>query len=207
MAGSINEYLKSCLDKLEELKIPGETFREIYACLRMAMEEAQGAQNALNLHRAFMENVRDGVILIRLLDRTIIDANEAAARLYGYSREELISKNIAEIRAPAFRDEIKEQMTKAAREGMLLQTEHMRKDGSLFPVEVSASGLILNGEKVVISIIRDISDRRKVELALKESESRLHLIIENSPDRIFQQDENLRYTWYSGAPVQGMPFT
>jgi len=42
--------------------------------------------------------------------------------------------------------------------------------------------------------------------ALTESESRLRLIIENSPDRIFQQDENLRYTWYSGAPIQGMPF-
>lgn len=65
----------------------------------------------------------------------------------------------------------------------------------------------VEGEKEAQNaIVRDISDRRKMELALKESEGRLRLIVENSPDRIFQQDEHLKYTWFSGAPIRGMPF-
>jgi len=61
-----------------------------------------------------MENVRDGVILVRLLDRKIIDANNAAAELYGYTREELLSLRISDLRAAAERDQIKEQLAKAA---------------------------------------------------------------------------------------------
>jgi len=213
MAEDIRENLKTCLDEIESLagnappgQFPPGLLDAARACLANALEKAKEAQNAINLYRAFMENVRDGVLLIRQRDGRIIDANKAAADLYGSSREELLSKDIARIRAPAHRVLIKEQMAKAAREGILFETEHVRSDGTIIPVEVNSSGVVLNGEQALISIIRDISDRRRVELALKESESRLRLIVENSPDRIFQQDESLRYTWYSGAPVQGMPF-
>lgn len=215
MIRNIKDKINRCGEILESLlmKNPAGTLQvsrgileEARDCFTSALETAEDAQKALNLYRAFMENVRDGVILVRLLDRKIIDANNAAAELYGYTREELLSLRISDLRAAAERDQIKEQLAKAAAEGILFQTEHVRKDGSVLPVEVNSSGVILNGEKVLISIIRDITDRRKAETALRESESRLRLIIENSPDRIFQQDQGLKYTWYSGAPMEGMPF-
>ena len=92
----------------------------------------------------------------------ILDANEAALRAYGYRREEMLQITIADLRAPATRSALPEQVDDTQRErGTLFETEHIRKDGSTFPVEVLARSAPVGKGRIIVSTIRDISERRK----------------------------------------------
>ncbi len=96
----------------------------------------------------------------------IIDANQAAADYYGWSREELKMMKIEHINTlPA--TEIKKNLEKVkSRQKMHFEFRHVRKDGSIREVEVFSSKVEIGGKSVLHSIIHDITDRKQVELAL-----------------------------------------
>ena len=146
----------------------------------------------------------DSILFIRPDDGRILEANEAAIKAYGYTREELLSLTIDDLRAPEEATHAAERLAKAERFGVFYQTLHRRKDGSTFPVEVSACGVAMGRERVLVSIIRDVTERKRAEEALKESEEGLRLVLAHSPDVMFRQDRDLRYTWVMNAPP---PFT
>jgi PAS domain S-box-containing protein len=118
------------------------------------------AEQALERYRLLAERTTDIVLFIRT-DGQIVDANAAAVASYGYTREELLTCNIAELRAPSTRHLLQQQIEQADKEGATFETTHRRKDGSLFPVEVSSRGTEMDGQRVLLSIIRDISARRQ----------------------------------------------
>jgi len=107
----------------------------------------------------FFENARDILLVIDAVSGQILDANAAAEQAYGYGRDELLELTIYQIRADP-RD-IPRQMAVANAQGILFETVHRRKDGSLFEVEVSARG---HGDKpIILSVIRDITIRKQLE--------------------------------------------
>src|SRR5512146_3566612 len=112
-----------------------------------------------------LDALRDIVLVIRP-DGRIIEANEAAVQTYGYPRDELLSLSIRDLRAHGFTDSVAEQMSRAGSEGLLFETVHRKKDGSTFPVEVSSRGIDVSDGRVLVSAVRDISDRKRAELAL-----------------------------------------
>ncbi len=102
-------------------------------------------------------------------DLRITQANDRAAALYGYSLDELIGMSIEDLRAPGAGDEVAAALAAVLPgQGVVLETVHRRKDGSLFPVEVSIRGLEHDGGAMYLEIIRDITERRAAEEALKE---------------------------------------
>jgi PAS domain S-box-containing protein len=117
---------------------------------------------------------RDVVLFVRRADGRVLDANPAAVRLYGYTREELLKLSITDLRAPETRDLLPLQMAEADRVGTLFETLHRRRDGTLIPVEVGAHGVTIGGQRTLISVIRDITERREAERALREREADLH---------------------------------
>jgi PAS domain S-box-containing protein len=112
---------------------------------------------------------RDIILFIRASDGRILEANAAASCCYGYSRDELLGLGIFDLRADDAREWIGRQMERANERGMLFEAAHRRKDGSVFPVEVSSQGAALGGERVLISVIRDITDRKRAEEELREA--------------------------------------
>lgn len=112
--------------------------------------------------RALLESARDIILLVRP-DGRIILANAAAERAYGWSRDELGCMNINQLRARHTRDVVPAQIETAIESGILFETEHVRRDGTSFPVEVSSRGLDIAGQPHAISVIRDISARRRRE--------------------------------------------
>ncbi|MHB8992496.1 MAG: PAS domain S-box protein [Chloroflexota bacterium] len=132
----------------------------------------QARGRALEPYRLLFERARD-IILFVMLDGRIVDANEAAVAAYGYSLPELLSMTIQQLRSPETTGRVKEQMSRADRDGILFETVHRRKDGSSFPVEVSSQGATIGTERLILSIIRDITERKRTEDALRRSEEML----------------------------------
>lgn len=133
-------------------------------------------------YQVLFENARD---IILFVDETglIIDANDSAVKAYGYPREELMGLTIFDLREEPVL--VWQQMFRALEAGHSFETVHIRKDGSRFPVEVNAKGIILGDRPVLISIIRDVSKRRKGALALRESEEKFRGIFDTITDCIF----------------------
>ena len=130
----------------------------------------------LSPYQEFAEAVRD-IILVLDLEGKIIKANEAACSVYGYSRAELLRMTIFDLRAPEAANQVYSQLNKAKNEGVIFETKHITKDRRIIPVEVSSRRAIIGNKAVLLSTIRDISDRytRDAELL------KLFTAVEQSP--------------------------
>ncbi|HEU0114988.1 MAG TPA: PAS domain-containing protein, partial [Thermomicrobiales bacterium] len=96
-------------------------------------------------------------------DGVIVDANPAAVAVYGIDREQLIGRAIDALRDPATLAAVPGQLAAATASGVRFETSHRRADGTTFPVEVSSTPLDRDGETLLLSIIRDISQRKQAE--------------------------------------------
>lgn len=117
----------------------------------------------LKRYELLSELARDIVLLLRRRDGRIIEANHAAVVAYGYDRETLLTMSIFELRAPGTLPDVATQMARADAEGVLFETLHRRSDGGVFPVEVSSTGADISGDRMLLSVIRDISERKRIE--------------------------------------------
>ncbi len=134
--------------------------------------ERKRAEETLEKYRLFSENARDIALFVRR-DGRILEANKAAVDIYGYTYDELLSLSVYDLRADDPGHYVDDQMNTAFDKGILFEALHRRKDGSTFPVEVNSQGRVINGQKVLLSVVRDITERKHVEVALKKSEANL----------------------------------
>ena len=128
----------------------------------LARNEQQIRQQAESLeHMALvMEHANDAILMLTE-DGRILEANRRTTEDYGYSLEELRQLSIADLREPSTLGRIQEQLKAAgSTAGAVFESTHRRKDGSLFPVEVSSRLVEIKGNRFRLSIIRDISQRK-----------------------------------------------
>lgn len=104
---------------------------------------------------------RDVIMFIRPEDAVIVETNRAAEDIYGWTLDEMRGMSLYDVRAAETHSRLPVELGRANTEGIIMETLHRRKNGEVFPVEVSARGGELGGERVVISIIRDITLRRQ----------------------------------------------
>ncbi|MDB4992612.1 MAG: sensor histidine kinase, partial [Myxococcaceae bacterium] len=100
----------------------------------------------------------------------IVEANEAAVRAYGFTRDELLQHEVKELRAPHTLHDYGAQLERAFTTGVLFESEHRRKDGTTFPVEVGSRSAIVGGRRMLLSIIRDITERRVIQARLVQAD-------------------------------------
>lgn len=149
--------------------------------LSLLLEMEKGSERVLR-YSFLSEHSRDIFLFVRP-DGRIVDANAAAEAAYGYTRSELQAMRIFDLRLDKS-TLVTNQMNKAAAEGILFETFHRRKDGSVFPVEVSSRGGDFKDGPILLSVIRDMSDRRRIESKLKESEERYREIVNHMSDGV-----------------------
>ena len=142
----------------------------------------------LSKYEMLFTNSRDIILFLDRDTGNIIEANAAAEEAYGYKHGELLNLTIKDLRAPESVGFIASQMMEADRGGVLFETLHMRKDGTIFPVEVSSQGATINGKRILVSIIRDATERKRIEEALRESEERLRLTLTAVNDGLWGWD-------------------
>lgn len=148
-------------------------------------------QESEESHRSLFENAYD-LIYVHDLDGNYISVNSAVERIFGYTQEEALQKNIAEIAVPE-QIQFVRKMVRAKLLGRQTQTSYeldcLRKDGSIVTLEVNSSIIKKNGKPVAIQgIARDITERRLSEEALRDSELRYRDLFENANDLIYTHD-------------------
>ena len=136
------------------------------ACLGEDITERRRAEETLKCYQLLAENSRDIILFIRRHDGRIVEANRAALSAYGYTLDELLSMTLYDLRAPVTRPLTPIQMETADASGVWVETLHRRKDGSTFPVEVNAHGAVVGEDRLLLSIFRDITERRQAEAEL-----------------------------------------
>jgi PAS domain S-box-containing protein len=172
--------------------------RGIFATIFTDITERKRAEDVLRRYELLAGHSRDIMLFVDRDDWSIQEANEAAVRAYGYSRDELLSMTIGDLRTPSALQVLPDQMAEADKRGVLFQTEHRRKDGSAFPVEVSSHGAVIGERRMLVSVIRDITERKRAEGALRESEQRLRFHLENTPMAVVEWDADFVVTRWAG---------
>jgi len=134
--------------------------------LRATARRLEAAARVARRYELLSTRTRD-IILFVALDGRILDANAAALQAYGYDRAQLTTLRIEDLRAPATRSTAAVMLAQAREGAGGFETLHCRRDGEVFPVEVSVQPADDGEGAMLISIIRDISERRAAENALR----------------------------------------
>jgi PAS domain S-box-containing protein len=165
-----NGEVRTCLMSADQIELHGEP------CVLTALTditERKQTEAVMARYHLLSERARDIMLFIRP-NGQIVEANAAAIAAYGYDRAALLTKNIRDLREPQTAAQIAVQMSEADAGGTLFTTIHRRSDGSTFPVEVSSIGADIGSEHLLLSIIRDITERRQAEIERAELLEREH---------------------------------
>jgi two-component system NtrC family sensor kinase len=174
-------------------------------------------------NRALFEGIEDAVF-VHDLDGKILDANPAACRRLGYSREELLSLTTADVDDPEFASGYDERLRLQMERGHLsFEGRHRRKDGTIIPVDVNTSTILFENQRAVLAVIRDISERKALEETKRQfeeaqaehardieeknhelvrSEARYRQLAEGSLDAIVATDRRGLVTMFNPAAEQ-----
>jgi PAS domain S-box-containing protein len=149
--------------------------------LRKRVEKA--LQEREELFREVFNNANDAMFLNEMRPDGLgpyILVNEIAIRCLGYTREELLGTSPQDsMPVPVFQEFMPASMKKLIEDGYAtFESVYHRKDGSDYPVEVSTHAFLLQGKQVALSIVRDITERKKVEAELKKYHENLEKIVE-----------------------------
>jgi two-component system, cell cycle sensor histidine kinase and response regulator CckA len=159
--------------------------------------EAEHERMALRKHFEYILQYANDIILLLDTDLNIVEANDHAFEIYQYSRKEMIGAGIRLLRLPGSDEQLSKTLEVLNNEGTAIyEAVHRRKDGSTFPVEISARVFEIEGKKYYQSIGRDITDRKVIEERLKTILDRYNLAIKAASLAVWDYDIlNNRLIW------------
>ena len=130
--------------------------------------------------RILFESATDAIFILDAKGQ-FTDVNSVAYSRLGYTKDEMLSMHISQLDPPEFAARVPERLQKLMQDGQaVFESAHVRKDGTIMQVEINAKVVFLRGEKSFFSIIRDITQRKQTEEALRESERRFRAAFENA---------------------------
>ena len=156
--------------------------------------ENEELEQSRDKYRKLVNYANDAMFVITLASEHpcygyFADVNNVACKQFGYSREELLHMTPFDLSEDNNFSRIKEMLDRLKKEGNLTyETTYKKKDGSIFPVEISGLRLTISNEDLFTFIARDISERKKVEAALRKSEHLYRLLADNVHDVIWTAD-------------------
>jgi PAS domain S-box-containing protein len=161
-AGDLDFRMAGLKDEFGEV---ATSFNEMADSLKQHMLEIEESEKR---YRVLFESAGDAIFLLVAEGENIgniVDANRAAAEMHGYTVDELLNLNlIKDLDAPGAAEEAPERVKRIMNgEWITDEIDHVKKDGSVFPVEISAGKLEYMGHKYILAIDRDISERKEME--------------------------------------------
>jgi two-component system cell cycle sensor histidine kinase/response regulator CckA len=161
--------------------------------------ERKRAEEQLQLQKAYFqqlfESAPEAIVFLKT-DERIIQVNREFTRLFGYTQEEAVGREINELIVPATHREEGLTLTRRVAQGSIISAESVRrrKDGSLVDVSILGRPVRVDGGQIALyAIYRDITDRKKAEEALRKSESSFRGLFNSVNDAIYIQDREGRF--------------
>jgi PAS domain S-box-containing protein len=184
----------------------------VVALYTMAISHIARQKETANALRASEEKLQaitgsapDAIVLMDNQGR-ISYWNPAAARMFGYTAEEALGRDLHLFLAPDAYHEAYQRGFDAFRDtgtgpivGKTFEFVAKRKDGSPFPIEISTSAINIRGEWQAAGIIRDITERKQAEQSLRESEEKYRNILENIEEGYFEVDLSGNFTFFNDS--------
>ena len=156
------------------------------ALIRLGESEAK--------YHSLFDNITDALTIIDAETLKFEDANQAALDLYGYTREEFCRLTVEDISAEKDKTRRALKKVKQGKKGSrFVPVRYQRKkDGTVFPVEISAASHVSGGRLKIIGAIRDISDRMAAQKELLKTKARMKHLLVSSPAIIYvlKPDDN-----------------
>jgi PAS domain S-box-containing protein len=123
--------------------------------------------------------------------------NDSAVSYYGWSRAEFLAMTALDIRPPEDRSLARDviQRYRGAHEANIGAFRHCRKNGTVMDMEITISSISFAGRPGRLCSMNDVTERRRAEEALRESEQRFRLALRNAPVSVAVQDRAFRYIW------------
>ena len=155
------------------------------------------AENALKESEEQLRMIFDSAndaMFIHDLKGNFLEVNKTACERLGYKKEEFLKMSAMHIDSPEYAQLIIKRIGELRETGpSFFETAHVSKDGTIVPIELSSRIIEYQGKPAVLSIARDISERKQTEAALRESEDLYRSIVENSHAGILIVDDHYRF--------------
>ena len=141
--------------------------------LRIEITEHKQAEEELKLRAQILDGATDSIFL-HDFDGNFIYVNETACRAHGYSREEFMKMKLRQVIAPERVSRLDSDFQEMLEKGQVIfESAHLRKDGSIMPAEVHGRTIESGGRKLLLTVIRDITERKRAEEELRAANKEL----------------------------------
>ncbi len=169
---------------------------EFYAGIGQDVTQKTHAQDALReseaRYRAMFEHNQAIKILIDPSNGSIVDANTAACRFYGYTREKLKTMSVYEVNTLSQAEILAEMEAARSAKRLYFQFPHRLANGEIREVEVYSGPIEVGGRSLLYSIIHDITERKLYQQRLEASELRFRMLVEEATEAICMADNQGR---------------
>lgn len=152
--------------------------------------------------KSLFENANDAIFLMS--GNTFIDCNTKTEEIFGCTRQQILNHAPSEF-SPQLQPDGSSSLEKASEkinaaysgEPQLFEWQHIKYDKTPFDAEVSLNKIVIEGSEFLQAIVRDVTDRKKFESKLQESETKYRLLVENQSDLVVQVNADGEFTFIS----------
>ena len=197
----------------DETKTKAQLISELQKCrrritkLEKEVEKSKDEDKSAKLIQFAVNHTSDAAFWMGS-DARFIYINEAACRLLGYSKKELLSMSVHDIDPLFPKDAWKDHWRELKeRKSFSFLSKHKAKDGRMVPVEITVNYVKFDRKEYNCAFVRDLTEHKKIEQSLKDGEEKYRSLVESTNDSIYVVDRNYKYLFMNKKHIVRMGFS